>query len=108
MESEFQFIDFSTVEFKKIIPTGISGIENGIGILLPMGVPEIGTEKWNSQPRQPALLKQGNLHGALVPAHCCGRMVERFDKDDGLGGGHGKAIGKCLVIEWFASLLENG
>jgi hypothetical protein len=31
-------------------PTGIFGIENGIGIPLPMGVPEIGTENRNSQP----------------------------------------------------------
>jgi hypothetical protein len=34
---------------KKIL-TGISVIKNGIGILLPMGVPEIGTKNWNSQP----------------------------------------------------------
>ncbi len=32
--------------------TGIFGIENGIGILLPMGIPEIGTENRNSQPSQ--------------------------------------------------------
>ncbi len=51
--------------------------------------------------------KQGSLHCALVPAHRRGMTVERFDKDDGLVGGHGKAVGKCLVIEWFASLLEN-
>ncbi len=31
-------------------PTKISGIKNGIGILLPMGVPEIGTENQNFQP----------------------------------------------------------
>jgi hypothetical protein len=30
--------------------TRISSIGNGIGILLPMGVPEIGTKNWNSQP----------------------------------------------------------
>ncbi len=55
-----------------------------------------------------AVGKQGNLHCALVPAHRCGMMVERFNEDDGLVGGHGKAIGKCLVIKWFASLLKNG
>ncbi len=44
----------------------------------------------------------------MVPAHRRRTMVERFDKDEGLVGGHGKAVGKCLVIEWFASLLENG
>ncbi len=52
--------------------------------------------------------KQGNLHCALVPVHHRGMTVERFNKDDGLVGGHGKAVGKCLVIKWFASLLENG
>jgi hypothetical protein len=50
LESEFQF-DFSTVEFETKNPTRISGIRNGFKILLPMGVPEIGTENWNSQPR---------------------------------------------------------
>jgi hypothetical protein len=52
--------------------------------------------------------KQGDLPGTLVPAHHRGTMVERFDKDDGLVGGHGKAVGECLVIKWFAFLLENG
>ncbi len=36
--------------FKKKL-TGIFGVVNGIGIPPPMGVPEIGTENWNSQPR---------------------------------------------------------
>jgi hypothetical protein len=43
----------------------------------------------------------------LVPADCRGATVERFDEDDGLVGGHGKAIGKCLVIECLAPLLKN-
>jgi hypothetical protein len=34
---------------KKIL-TGISVIKNGIKNLLLMGVPEIGTKNWNSQP----------------------------------------------------------
>jgi hypothetical protein len=50
LELEFRFLDFSTAEFEKKILTGIFGIENGIGILLTMGVPEIGTKNWNSQP----------------------------------------------------------
>jgi hypothetical protein len=33
--------------------TGIFGIKNGIGIPLPMGVPEIETENWNFQPCSP-------------------------------------------------------
>jgi hypothetical protein len=34
---EFQFLDFSTAEFKKKNQIGIFGIKNGIGIPLPMG-----------------------------------------------------------------------
>ncbi len=49
-ESEFQFLNFSTAEFEKNFPTGIFGIENRMGIPLPMGVPEIRTKNWNSQP----------------------------------------------------------
>jgi hypothetical protein len=52
-----------------------------------------------------AVGKQGNLHCTLVRAHHCGTMV---DKDDSLVRGHGKAVGECLVIEWFASFLKNG
>jgi hypothetical protein len=36
---------------QKKITTGIFGIKNKIEILLPMGVPEIGTKNRNSQPR---------------------------------------------------------
>jgi hypothetical protein len=48
LESEFQFLNFLTAELEKKIPTGIFGIENGIRVPLPMGVPEIGTKNWNS------------------------------------------------------------
>jgi hypothetical protein len=44
------FLTFQISEFIKI-PTGVSGTENRIEILLPMGVPEIGTKNQNSQPR---------------------------------------------------------
>jgi hypothetical protein len=47
---------FSTAEFEKKILTGIFGIKNGIGIPLPMGVPEIGTKNWNSQPSHNLML----------------------------------------------------
>ncbi len=47
------FLTLQTSEFKKYFPTGIFGIQNGIGIPLSMGVPEIGTENWNSQPSPP-------------------------------------------------------
>ncbi len=36
---------------KKKIPTRIFGIKNRIRVPLPIGVPEIGTKNWNSQPR---------------------------------------------------------
>ncbi len=55
-----------------------------------------------------AVAKRGNLHCTLVPAHRHGTTVERFDEDYGLVGGYGKAVGECLVIKWFASLLKNG
>jgi hypothetical protein len=50
LESDFRFVDFLTAEFKEKNPARISGNENGIRILLPMGVPEIETKNWNSQP----------------------------------------------------------
>jgi hypothetical protein len=34
-------------------------------------------------------------------------VAQRWE-DDGLVWDHGEAIGKCFIIEWFASLLKNG
>jgi hypothetical protein len=45
------FLTVHTSEFQKKNPTGIFGIESRIVIPLTMGVPEIGTKNWNSQPR---------------------------------------------------------
>ncbi len=45
------FLTLQKSEFQKKTLTGIFGIVNGIGMPPPMGVPEIGTENWNSQPR---------------------------------------------------------
>ncbi len=45
------FLTLQTLEFQKKSPTGIFRIEHRIRIPLTMGVPEIGTENWNSQPR---------------------------------------------------------
>jgi hypothetical protein len=50
------FLTFQTSKFQKKNLTGISGIKNGIGIPLLMGVPEIGTKNWNSQPRTTLVL----------------------------------------------------
>jgi hypothetical protein len=47
----YNFLTFQASEFQKIIQTRIYGIKNGIGILLTMGVPEIGTKNRNSQGR---------------------------------------------------------
>jgi hypothetical protein len=47
-KSEFQFSDFPDIGISK--KTGIFGIKNGIGIPLLLGVPEIRTKNWNSQP----------------------------------------------------------
>jgi hypothetical protein len=52
------FLTLQTSEFQKKNPTGIFGIENGIGILLPMGVPEIGTKNLNSQPSMTGPFKE--------------------------------------------------
>jgi hypothetical protein len=38
------FSDFPDIGISKQNPTGISGIRNGIGIPLPMGVPGNGTK----------------------------------------------------------------
>jgi hypothetical protein len=48
----FDFLTLQTLEFQKHFPTRVFGIKHGIGIPLMMGVPEIGTKNWNSQPRQ--------------------------------------------------------
>jgi hypothetical protein len=45
------FLTLQTLEFQKEILTGIFVIKNGSGTPLTMGVPEIGTKNWNSQPR---------------------------------------------------------
>jgi hypothetical protein len=52
---------FQKQSFKKK-STGISGIRNGIGILLLMGVPEIRTKNWNSQP---------SYQAAATEVRCC-------------------------------------
>jgi hypothetical protein len=53
--SEFQFSDSPNIGISKKKPTGSFRIENGTGIPLTMGVLEIGTKNWNSQPRPMAL-----------------------------------------------------
>jgi hypothetical protein len=55
-----------------------------------------------------AVGESGDLSCALVPAHRSGATVEGLDEDDSLVGGHGKAIGKCLIIKCFSPMLKNG
>jgi hypothetical protein len=61
---EFPFSDFPEIRISKKNPTGISGTGNRIGILLLMGVPEIGTEKRNSQPSRGAVILR---HESKIP-----------------------------------------
>jgi hypothetical protein len=71
LESEFQFSDSPDIGIQKKNPTGIFGIENRIGILLTMGVPEIGTKNWNSQPSE-------RIHAYLM------KLSNNIDSDFGL------------------------
>jgi hypothetical protein len=48
---EFQFSGSPEIGIPKKNPSGDFGIVNEIRIPPPMGVPEIGTKNWNSQPR---------------------------------------------------------
>jgi hypothetical protein len=54
-----------------------------------------------------AVSERGDLPCALISSHHSGAMVESLDKEDGLVGGHGKAISKCLVAECLAPLLKK-
>ncbi len=59
------FLALQKLEFQRKIPTGIFGIVNGIGIPPLMGVPEIGTKNWNSQPSCLVMLLLGFLEHLL-------------------------------------------
>ncbi len=45
-----------------------------------------------------AVGESGDLPCALVPAHCSGAMVEGFDEDDCLVGGHAKPLVSVLLL----------
>jgi hypothetical protein len=92
-ESEFRFLNFSTAEFEKIFTTGIFGIKNEIGIPLPMGVPEIGTKNWNSQPSGKVGIEQ-----FMVISDTTEFII--FDGIVCVG------IGVWIVVEGMASLLN--
>jgi hypothetical protein len=63
------FLTLQTSEFQKKNPTRILGIENGIRIQLTMmGVPEIGTKNWNSQPSATITTTTNTLALALALA----------------------------------------
>ena len=48
-----------------------------------------------------------DLLGSLGLAHCGGVVLEGLNKDDSLVGNHVKPIGKCFVVECFASLIVD-
>jgi hypothetical protein len=79
---EYQFLDFSTAEFEKKNPTGIFGIKNGIRILLPMGVPEIGTKNRNSQPRWLGLSFMGAWTAGVMGGGSVSGGGDRRDLDE--------------------------
>jgi hypothetical protein len=65
---------FFSSRIRKKQTTGIFRIKNRIGILLLMGVPEIGTKNWNSQPRvekQSKKLKAKGKGGAAPSKAMC-------------------------------------
>ncbi len=49
----------------------------------------------------------GDLFSALIPAHLGALVLECLDEDDCLCLGHGKPIGKCLVIEGLDPFLVD-
>jgi hypothetical protein len=71
------FLTLQTSEFQKTFPTGIFGIKNGIGIPLTMGVPEIGTKNWNSQPS--SQLPQNGPQ--FLPARHCTNISDKLHKE---------------------------
>jgi hypothetical protein len=90
-EFQNQNSDFSILQQRnliKIFPTIIFGIGNGSGILLLMGVPEIGTKNRNSQPRATVQRRQrqfcssGKLGGGGNSSAAAAAWWQR-----GLGGG---------------------
>jgi hypothetical protein len=60
------FLTFQKLEFQKKNLTGIFGIGNRIGIPLPIGVPEIGTKNWDSQPRGVTVFKMSSLSDNIM------------------------------------------
>ena len=54
-----------------------------------------------------AVSEGGDLLGALVPTHRSGATEEGLGEHDGLIGGHGKTVGKCLVVERCNSLFVD-
>ncbi len=77
-ESEFRFLNFSTAEFEKNFLAGIFGIENEFRIPLPLGVPEIGTKNWNSQPSKsvPVHFEEKIMYQYILSQNWCPPTVK--------------------------------
>jgi hypothetical protein len=85
------FLTLQISEFQKKNPTGIFGIKNGIGILFMMGVPEIGTKNWNSQPSRYGL---GATMTVLAPA----ATTREYDWRYCLGGADYYVAGYLIIL----------
>ncbi len=102
---------FFNSEIHKKILTGIFGIENGIGIPLPMGVPEIGTKNWNPQPSfqgyqwyDGALVhfQEVNNQGELIENHYPSKLLGFFSIE-----GKREAMIQFSVKPLLWSLMER-
>ncbi len=76
-KAEFQFSVSPDIGISKKNPTRIFGIENGIGIPLTIGVPEIGTKNQNSQPSLQTCHQRALP--ALFPSQCYPQIVVPCD-----------------------------
>jgi hypothetical protein len=106
------FLTLQTSEFQKKNPTRIFRIKHRIRIPLTMGVPEIGTENWNSQPSWKCnttpnvLISPSGTAGprrqvVLAEGAWCQRKVRyiRRRSDGGIFHGDGEAEGTAHAWE---------
>jgi hypothetical protein len=94
--------------FTQVWASSCPGLQNYLTRSLESGLVDLAVAFDDVNLTSSTVDERGDLPCALILAHCSGVMVESINKDDGLVGGHGKAIGKCLVVKCFTPLLKNG
>ncbi len=82
--------------------TWMPGIQNRIGILLPMGVPEIGTKNQNSQPRANAALPF-----ALSFWFCFFTMTRSIASRSGNNSHVDSGTVRWARLYWFCHVIET-